>query len=284
MSGTEFGYVWGQATPRLGTNFRYLDGDGDGRINAEDIETIDINWRPKVRNYSSTEGAPELTISNNVLSRNTVNTRSITLGDSQLPASGAYGLAFTIQYNAAEIDPQSIAVSFDTSWLVSAGDLTYVRHVMDRQSIHVALSGINSQPRTGSGPIAQLSFSVNPEAESSTTIEISDALLLGAEEERLPIAFAPVNLTIDEVNAQRNPMLDAQIRLFPNPAQDQVSIQAPQELALQHLQVRDINGRIVATKNNANTLSVAHLPEGIYLMYIKTNAGLAIQKFTVSGR
>lgn len=283
-SGSEFGYVWGQATPARGINYRHLDGNGNGRITRKDVATIDRNWQTKQRHSDHTPGAPPLTITDTVLQQNTTNTVSLTLGNANMPVTNAYGLAFTLQYDAAQIDPQSIMVAFDSSWLVHSGDLTYMHHVPEEQRIYLALSGVNGEPRTGSGPIAQLSFQLTPEAVDTTTVQFLDALLLSDREEPLPLSIGSTVLDIDAVNAQRNPALDEQISLFPNPAQEVVMTQVPLDVVVQHLQIRDVNGRVVAANNSRSAISVRHLPEGIYIMYIKTNAGLAIKKIAVSSR
>lgn len=65
------------------------------------------------------------------------------------------------------------------------------------------------------------------------------------------------------------------IRLFPNPAKDQITIQS--EVAIQKLLLRDLLGNIVQ-KSHTEQLDLGQLPEGMYVLTIHLNDGKLVTK------
>lgn len=72
---------------------------------------------------------------------------------------------------------------------------------------------------------------------------------------------------------------EANITIYPNPVIDVVSIEA--KAIIEYVEVIDINGRIILTKNNKESflyLNLEPLVAGVYLMRVTTDKGFIIKK------
>jgi WD40 repeat protein len=69
--------------------------------------------------------------------------------------------------------------------------------------------------------------------------------------------------------------------IFPNPSREQISFNLPNNLKIEKVEIRDVNGKIVYSSNeNKNTIPISNLPSGIYYLSIQsTNKTKAIQSF-----
>ena len=68
----------------------------------------------------------------------------------------------------------------------------------------------------------------------------------------------------------------SQLSVYPNPATDILYIQSL--MAVQSIVVYDIHGRIVIQAENTTSVSVSNLPNGIYLVKVKTASDETIQQ------
>ena len=73
-----------------------------------------------------------------------------------------------------------------------------------------------------------------------------------------------------------------QLQIFPNPVKDKFFIKS--ELQIENIEMCDLSGRAVETlratslQNSVQTINVSALSQGVYLLKIQTNEGLAIRK------
>jgi len=69
------------------------------------------------------------------------------------------------------------------------------------------------------------------------------------------------------------------LKLYPNPAQNQVTIEA-NELTNASLQIMDINGRVLQIQNlqNTNTINIENFQTGVYLFKITSQEGTITQR------
>ncbi|GHT39029.1 hypothetical protein AGMMS49965_03970 [Bacteroidia bacterium] len=83
------------------------------------------------------------------------------------------------------------------------------------------------------------------------------------------VTFKASPTGVEEVQAQEK------ISIFPNPAKDEIYIQSEQPI--EKVKITDLAGRTVASANS-NTISVSHLPKGIYLVIITTDSQSVVKK------
>jgi hypothetical protein len=76
---------------------------------------------------------------------------------------------------------------------------------------------------------------------------------------------------IEEIDISEN------ISLYPNPTQDLLRIVS--DLQIKQIEIHDVNGKLVKQIiNPKQTISIAELPKGIYMLQIQTAKGIAIKK------
>ena len=103
----------------------------------------------------------------------------------------------------------------------------------------------------------------------------------GMQDNRFVLAFeAPEQLSVSQNT------LDASLRLFPNPAQEQFTIVASQELSLDRLTIRSMQGQIVKSLSlkdmqQQQTVAINDLPSGIYLVEIANKFTTTTKKLIV---
>lgn len=286
VSRRDYAFSWLRQTPQTAVDYKHIDGNGDGRINAQDLMAIDqnFNYVPNSAPESGGSGAALLFAADTLYIGQRA-TFPVLLGSETMSADSVYGLAFSLRYDPTVIDESTIAVDFSESWLMEGTTpLTYLRVDPENQLIHLALSRTDQQNVSGGGAVAQISFAVISADTLNTTFQTLDATLISAEESLIPITTgsseAVVQLT---TNIQAMAQRSRQVRIFPNPVQDQLYLQA-EDLDMQAYRLYDSQGRQV--QNGPITtpvLNMQHLPGGLYWLQIMTDRGLVRKRLLVQG-
>lgn len=280
--GEEFAYHWNSSTPQSQINYRYLDADGNGQIGEEDLDVILDNWTPTQRPpVSIPPNSPRLFITGDTLKPGSPNTLAIHLGTSDLPISEAYGLAFTLDYSQLDILPGvNINLDLEEGWLQQE-DYTYlVKQEREEQKLYIAITGINGENRSGSGQIIQFFVWLDEQTGQQAELFLSEARLIDAEENILPLITESTTLVIDQVTGQRNPALDQRIRLFPNPTSEATQI-AAEGLTIEEVVVRNVQGQLVRRQDANPKMTIAGLSPGVYVLQIRTDQGMAVRRLMV---
>lgn len=108
--------------------------------------------------------------------------------------------------------------------------------------------------------------------------------------EYAPVAFADAEVFLHytefETGTEDQTSEIADIRLYPNPATDQLRVKW-NNAEINHIRIMDITGRVVyETKGNFGaaeaTVSVSHIPDGLYLIQVGSGAKTGTKTFVVS--
>jgi len=74
-----------------------------------------------------------------------------------------------------------------------------------------------------------------------------------------------------------NDVVATQLQIFPNPVKDDIFIQS--DLQIEKVEIYSLTGSLLTQENNFNEkISISALPEGIYLLRIYTDKGVAVSK------
>lgn len=84
------------------------------------------------------------------------------------------------------------------------------------------------------------------------------------------VKFIETTLTADDI------ITDTKIRIYPNPVNDILNIQSANPV--KKISVKDMQGKLIQTASNTNKISLASLPKAMYLVQVKTDAGLFTKK------
>jgi hypothetical protein len=72
--------------------------------------------------------------------------------------------------------------------------------------------------------------------------------------------------------------IDQQVKVYPNPATDQINIFIPESVNASEVSIRDVLGRVVlSTKASKNPINVSSLNKGVYVVAVKNQHGNTIQ-------
>jgi hypothetical protein len=113
------------------------------------------------------------------------------------------------------------------------------------------------------------------------------------------ISCTPIRATINTTrsNIKRKNQIDTllitgidntllnEIAVYPNPADDVLNIELPEQLKIKQMQLINSLGQIVWSQkpeSNLMTIDVAALPKGIYLLAVETENGILKKKIVVN--
>ena len=149
-----------------GTNYKFVDCNGDGIIDLNDTNAVLLNfglyhtYRHGAPVYQST--LPDLRIQFNqdsVLTGGSFGTAQILLGDNVNPAANVYGLAFTVSFDPAQISILNSSIHPVQSWLGNPGmNMFGVDHIDTNGQVAVAFARFDHVNASGNGQIGTISF------------------------------------------------------------------------------------------------------------------------------
>jgi hypothetical protein len=281
-----------------GVNYAHVDTDGNGFVDAPDIHGILHNYvLPQAQlggSGLSPQGIPlYLDIPTGTNNPGDTVIASIMLGTSAVPADSIYGIAFTISYDAALVDSGSAYIDFSGSWLGdTAVDMKGIgRDFSDAHQIDVALTRTDLQSRNGFGRIADIIITIDDIAGKSSGIKMLDidirqVWLIGRDGNPIDISLQPAQVAV--VLSNELPLaLQSSIRIYPNPATEQVTIEINRsELARgASMTWANMQGQIIHQQELSGiekmVFPVRTLPSGWYLVEVNTSMGTVRQKIFI---
>jgi len=273
-------------------NYKHIDCDGNGWINADDLEAVAKNYRPD-QQYISEEApeAPpiELVLDETVffldpeaIDDSVVVTGQLFLGSPDNPVENIYGLALSVRYDTTFVRNGTAKLEYMGNSFFSEEDplLDFSFNLDNRFSVgrtDYALTRTKRLGRSGHGAIA--TFSLVIEGDIIGGREFNDMNVrmekikavdsLGRE---IPLNLVNDELTVfvvsDDITSTRAPQSETSFAIFPNPSDEHVYIRL-MEPDWSLIEVFDIHGRRVLrepVRNQLQHILVDGLPGGTYLV------------------
>ncbi len=284
-------------------NYKHIDCNGNGIINADDTLAI-------IQNYNLTHprsggvkphraNTPELAITlsaDSLVDGQTV-VASLSLGSNAQVANNVYGIAFTFNYDANVVDTSHVGfVVNENSWLCNnASDhISINKKFVSGGKIAVGITRIDKASRSGSGEIAtailkittgningkDLSYyklntyisDVRAVDNAGNIMDINEGL------DSAYVAFTPTG--INEVSLEQNSIL-----LYPNPANKSIRF-VLQNGAMEGWEIVSAEGRVVAAETfqiseigKGYNADVSQLAKGVYFLKVNTKTGVVHGRF-----
>jgi hypothetical protein len=201
----------------------------------------------------------------------------ILLGTNTAPATGVYGIAFTLNAGAFA-KPNTLQLSQATSWLLSAdSSITFSRRT-GATLTDAAQTRTNHNNTTGYGPIGNFSFVVDTGISNGSMdiIEATAALCLNSVGDTIGLQTVADSITAIVNNITNLQASD--IVIYPNPTTGSVIVHLTgAESSAPLAQVYNQLGQIVLTQflaRNINILNLSSLSAGIYYIKITVESNL----------
>ena len=275
---------WMDQTPESWINFKHADTDGDGIVNANDTLAIVQNWGEESEFWEDASERNSIPI---YIQPDTVNTGEtslfdIMLGDEDHLVEGAYGLAFSITYDATAIHENSVEVSFEDSWLgdINIDKLGIYQNQADHNRVDVAVTRTDHMDRQGFGKIGALKLDIPNFPISGQGYDlifnVENVRLINSEE--LELSLAPLSTTslIQDQNTTGivTPKASS-LEVYPNPTKGPFYIKTLR-FKINQLVLYSIQGQQLSNwTKDLRELNISHLPNGIYLLQIIGENGVS---------
>lgn len=286
-------------------NYKHLDCDGNGAVNALDADVILEHYTPiDTVEILSTVAAPPLWISfpMDTVFMDVDNpqqleiTADLMLGTSLQPALGIYGLAFALRY--PEFVDHNLSANYDGASMFGINHMLWLpKDIHSRRQLDVGLARTNGQAVSGYGRIAQLTF----RSDFIIIIDIIDR----TDQHVMPFRI-PINglIAIDEfgneklisvvqqdtlwikmtgITGTKAPHLEDVVSVYPNPSEGFTMVKA-KNLHLNRVEVVNTLGRVIRTQacsGETARIDLQDCPPGVYNLRIYTEEGLVEKRVVV---
>lgn len=291
-------FDWSQSLSS-GVDYKFVDCNGDGVIDAQDTVAINLNYgltHNKTDGIEDEMGIPLYFdfLQDSLQAGDTADVL-IMLGTDSMPAVDFYGIAFTVNLDSNLMDINSPKVSYDSSWAGSLGNdmLAMDRNFPADQKIDIGITRIDHQDSTGYGEIARLSIIMVDDLTAKTvlaevlTLSFANAYMISSDETVVGVDLQSDTIVVyqeEEQNTSIASWLSRRVNIYPNPATDRLVIELDQ-LRGTEIRIFDTFGRnIYAKKERFTRHELQNLDQfapGMYFLSIMTDQGETIKKFWI---
>lgn len=282
---------WGQTTPASAVDYKHMDTNGDGFVDEEDTLALSLNWGEET-NFTGSIPPPDRSFNGSIfvqpdtLLLGAENVFDIILGSDIDPTDPVYGLAFTVVYDTAAVEPGTAYTTFGNSWLGTIDDdmISFHRDRYEDGRIDVALTRTDGLDVAGGGTLGQLHITIQdvifmrngnyPLVFDIENIRVIDHL-------EVEIGVTPQQTTSIIKNAILNTAapLQQRLQLFPNPTSERLYIRT--DAQVERVMLSTLTGQVLTHYGAVNEIDMSQLPAGSYLIRIWTNAGLTTHRVSV---
>lgn len=284
---------WQNATPNSNVNYKHLDTNGDGFIDAADTLALVNNWGEEVNFLPEEENrsmAGVIYIEPDTVVLGIPATFNIMLGEPGTTVPEVYGLAFTIVYDTSAVAPGSASASFLESWIGNTNEdlIGLSKDRYDDGRIDVALTRTDGLNAEGSGAIGQLHITIQDVIfmrgnDYPLDFDIENIRLINAAELDFQVEGLPTSGVVKDglVNVPETAQA-FNVRAFPNPASGQIRILV-EGAQLESARLMATDGRTVQQiQGGQSEVNLQHLPEGLYLLQVLTSEGATTHRILIA--
>ncbi|HRI61626.1 MAG TPA: T9SS type A sorting domain-containing protein, partial [Saprospiraceae bacterium] len=306
---------WPLTTVNRHINYKNIDANGDGTVDAADTLAIVQNWsrvvnpakdNPFDAPLGNPTGNPDppFTIETDTLSPGQMATLPLLLGSADMPVDSIYGLAFSISYDPVKVH-SNISFQPSDSWLGDSSQMLWLQRNFPGQGrLDVAITRTDGMPVSGWGHIGDVfviieddiffAAGINEESEAEffvdsvakTTLFFSGLHPVNTTAAPGMLHAPPVELVILKTSstAQEPAAWENKLSISPNPAAESIRISSPESM-IRRVEMIDPTGTIVMLHNVSAgniTVPVHALSNGTYFVRIFTEQGVAVRKICVT--
>ncbi len=274
-----------------GENAKHADCNGDGIVNADDVEAIRLNYNQthesgKTEVESNLEGNLILELPEEVAEGQTVSLK-VLLGELDNPVENFYGVAFTLQYDPTFIKEESFLFDYSENWLGTLeSDLLTIEKVFHSDGqIDIGMVRTDQMDISGGGEIMSIDFAMSDAIIGKTEgvpFNINIIKIKAIDEMAVPINMQVQQAQSTVILGTHIPLLAhnaTDVEIIPQVNQQQIIVEGN---GIQNCQLFSLQGRLIATEAKESTqqllLNTHELIPGIYILRLRTTDGIYAHK------
>ncbi len=283
-------------TDFYGINLKHVDCNGDGVIDFNDLEAIELNYQNDHAQITtgSFGHAPNVSLEYNSDSLIIIEDEpgyinislDIILGEIDVPFEDIYAFATALEFDDDIVLPGSVYIEYDQECFIGEKDnlLKISRETSDGY-FDFGFSKMNGLSVNGNGRVATVNFTIIEDLviqksmandEVPMNIKFSGTRAIDNEGKNLPLIVQNIELIfyLERSSSIRYQSLENQITLSPNPSNGLLNIDVD-DLDLESLNVLDAQGKMVLSYpnigkfNQINKIDLSHLSNGIYFVQLQ---------------
>lgn len=285
-------------------NYKHADCDGNGVIEYADFQVVQLNYglthlkdqEPMPRST----GDPVLRIycdQDSLMAGDTI-TFHIDIADSSNPVLDFYAIAFDVIIDSALLVPNVSFSSYNQNFIGAPGSVIYGfdTTIWQNSLLQLGFTKLNQTNITGYGNIANVSYiliddiagkSQMDEINATLNVYFTNVMAISADGTIIPLDVEGDTVVVRQLvsSIAKEPVLAEDIRVYPVPASNMISVQLPQNTAMKQIEVYNSVGALVSSSPvnglNAASFDVSSYPNGYYFIKINTNNGWVTKQFSV---
>lgn len=281
-----------------GRNFKHIDADGSGSITIQDVDVVANNYNELnnlvPRDLLAFKDYPFYLIPQTTeVDSGDLLVIDVAIGNSSLPVEDFAGLVFGMNINPGFVDSASLQMIYDEdSWFAANGSTVQMYQVPRDGELETVFAKANGNNANGYGIVGQLSFIVEDETEGirdggqtqTRLLEIvaDDIVFEAADGRQYALPAVSTNVTLN-LNRSRKSVSNEDLILMPNPTQDMLTVHLNGGNQYQSYAIYDLMGNLIDKENgligNHQLVNVATLSQGVYILQVESENGIAAQKF-----
>ncbi len=293
---------WGLETIN-GNDYKHLDCNGDGNVDGEDVEAIEVNYAAPSNIFMvQANGAPTVWLDFEwdtiLIDDNTPATieleADLMIGTPDLPMENLRGFALQMNYPEDKVVSGGIEVDYsDNSFFGNSNHILWLQkdRYDDGGEFDLGFTK-KSAAAEGFGKIATVKFIVisdvlaRDQSATQFTVSLEDVVAVNPDGAMLTIGEllpSTVYVVNKMTTATNNEWLNSQVTVFPNPATEKAIVQI-NDLKAEQLEVFNALGQKVQAETGSSDyfeLNTADWEKGIYLIKIQTDQGMANKRLVV---
>ena len=272
-----------------GSNLNHSDCNGDGVIDDNDTLAIFNNYA-LTHTFKTTQTNtvnPQLSIvpDQSIVTKGTWGTASIYLGDATNQINNINGIAYTIDFDNMLIEPNSIWIEYQSSFIDSGQNLYFRKLDFANSKLFTVSTHTISNNASGFGKIATLHYKISPTLFSDQVLSIG---LLQANQSDASGTIGSLTsgtgtlMAMGYTSGIKDIAVNGNVLISPNPTNSILNIcfnTVPQNTKIE---VYNSIGALVLTEsmsNKYNTINVSDFSSGIYFMKVlEGNRVVAVKK------